>query len=668
MTCGGDGLAELLERAGLETVGDGRAEDVLPPRAAWRSVIAYEAEPAVAVLQARPDLVAELNAQWHRLAVERGVIGEDGVFLVDVAASHTCTCSGPRQWTRVRLTEKWDLAGVLGDRPGRPEFVTASTDGDALLGVTSQEYEIWLVAVDCVKEQQEEAARAEARETPEEREAAWDSLVRRFPATERLCQVWAESLAFNEAADEEVLLRLVGLTAHHFWRGDLPAVVIDAAVAHPSWQVRGALADIRQDLTAEQWDRLLLDERDPKHLFQLAMLTENAHAGLTNAGYEKLATAPDAQVRIETARLPGLPARLATALAADPDPRVRAGLCRFSWPHLDRRRRESLLADPEHQVREAAALRHHQDRPMPRAVFDTLLHLARRAAEECRLTRDLAEHLATHDDPGLRLSLASNPHLDPDLLAALADDEDDDVRLQVSVRPDLTEEQRAAVRVDIDPSGMRGELAWVRALHDDPEAMRRCAASSHLLVRSSAARAKRLPPDAVELLGRDEDRVVRLFLAESCDDAPADMLLEVWGWWDGSLSHPGRPRTHPNFPRQGLLRYADDPNPRMRQLALDDPESTPELVEHLSRDPNEDVRWRAATDPRLSAAAAVRLLDDPRERVWRAAARCPRLPARTLVRLLRDSRTAGEAARNPALPLAVMRWMTEPEHPVLEVG
>jgi hypothetical protein len=39
-----------------------------------------------------------------------------------------------------------------------------------------------------------------------------------------------------------------------------------------------------------------------------------------------------------------------------------------------------------------------------------------------------------------------------------------------------------------------------------------------------------------ERLAHDEDRVVRLFLAESCDDAPADMLLEVVQWWTGSVS------------------------------------------------------------------------------------------------------------------------------------
>lgn len=103
MTGGRDEYAELLQRAGLEIVGARRTEEVLPPQAAWRPVIAYEAEPTVAVKSDRPDLVAELNAQWHRLAVKDGIIGEDGVFLIDVA-DHWAGCA-PRQWTRVRLTD-----------------------------------------------------------------------------------------------------------------------------------------------------------------------------------------------------------------------------------------------------------------------------------------------------------------------------------------------------------------------------------------------------------------------------------------------------------------------------------------------------------------------------------------------------------------------------------
>lgn len=89
------------------------------------------------------------------------------------------------------------------------------------------------------------------------------------------------------------------------------------------------------------------------------------------------------------------------------------------------------------------------------------------------------------------------------------------------------------------------------------------------------------------------------------------MLMRVWLWWDGSLTVPDRPRGHPNFPREGLLRYADDPDPRMRRLALDDPDFTPEPVERLSRDRSEEVRHRAATDPRLPATPTSRSGSSP---------------------------------------------------------
>jgi hypothetical protein len=95
----------------------------------------------------------------------------------------------------------------------------------------------------------------------------------------------------------------------------------------------------------------------------------------------------------------------------------------------------------------------------------------------------------------------------------------------------------------------------------------------------------------------------------------------------------------------------------MRQLALDDPESTSELVERFSRDPDEEVRYRAAEDPRLTTVSAVRLLDDPHEHIRRAAFWHARFPARVVVRLLRDPGTAESATRHPALSVPVMERM-----------
>lgn len=655
MTGGRDEYAELLQRAGLEIVGARRTEEVLPPQAAWRPVIAYEAEPTVAVKSDRPDLVAELNAQWHRLAVKDGIIGEDGVFLIDVA-DHWAGCA-PRQWTRVRLTDHWNLAGVLGERPGQPEFVTLSTDGNSLLGATTEEYEVWLVAVDRIRERQEAAAQARAEESPEERAAAWASL-RRGPApVGRRRELWAHGLALNPSTPDELRASLLGLTHFVMWR-PMPTAFVEEAMVHPDWKVRQLLAEAQPNITAEQWARLILGEQHPRHRWILTTLAADRRAELAETAYEQLAADSSALVREETARLPGLPLRTVTALAADPDPAVRAAAIPNAWPRLGRPARRRLMGDHHGRVRSEALLQHHQDHPMSQSVFDSE-DLKKRAAETCRLERGLAEHLARHGDAGRRCSLAGNPNLDPDLVALLAQDTEENVRSVVATRPDLTEEQRAGIPIDFDPHGHSSALRWVTALHDDPDAMRRLAASSHPLVRRSVARAKRLPPDVIQLLARDEDRVVQLFLAESCDDAPADMLLEVWQWWTGSLSHPDRPRGHPNFPRSGLLRYADDPNPRMRQLALDDPESTPELVERFGRDLAAEVRLRAATDPRLTAASAVRMLDDPHESIRRAAALHPRLPARVLVELLRNTDTAQAAATHPTLPVAVMEQMIQ---------
>ncbi|MFD8674563.1 hypothetical protein ACFV1A_15920 [Streptomyces seoulensis] len=172
-------LHELLRRAGLELVGTGRVFDARPPMTAWRPVIAASTEPTLAVPDDHADLVAELNRQWHRLAVEHGVFDADGEFLISVG-NQGCAC-----WTRVRLGEQWDLAGHLGPRPGQPEFVTMSPEGESVLGLTCEEYEVWFVAVAPFGEWPEAWARGWAAERPEEREAGWDTVLRRKKGSAR---------------------------------------------------------------------------------------------------------------------------------------------------------------------------------------------------------------------------------------------------------------------------------------------------------------------------------------------------------------------------------------------------------------------------------------------------------------------------------------------------
>ncbi|KAB1977142.1 PE-PGRS family protein [Streptomyces triticiradicis] len=497
-------------------------------------------------------------------------------------------------------------------------------------------------------------------ESEEEREAAWDGLFGRLRIPQRTRDRWALGLLSNTALPDDLRLDLVVRTGRYYGR-DLPADLIDQLLVHPDWKVRSALVDTGvNQLTPGQWSRLVLSEEDDRHRWALVSVAVDYRATFTSVAYERLAADPVARVRAEAASLKGLPVALARALLTDPEPRVRRSACPAAWPDLDADERRVLLADPDPGVRAAARRLHHHEHPVPLAVFESGdLGDAIRVVTDSVLEPELADHLSRHPDAALRRALADNPHLSPALIAVLAVDPDPSVRGAIALRPDITEARRAAISYDFDPAGHYSTLPWVGALHDDPDAMRRLSASSHPLIRRSVARARRLPPDVVDRLAHDEDRVVHLFLAESCDDAPPWMLLQVWHWWNGSLSAPGRPRTHPRFPRTGLLRHADDPDPRLRQLALDDPDSTPELVERFTLDPHHEVRFRAAEDPRLSGLGAVRLLDDPDRSVRWAATRCPRLPARVLVALLRDHHTAEYAAQNTAIPPGVIRRMAE---------
>ncbi|MFB6889786.1 PE-PGRS family protein [Kitasatospora sp. NPDC056327] len=469
------------------------------------------------------------------------------------------------------------------------------------------------------------------------------------------------TMGFNRAVPEELLVRLLDVEPGFLFRKDLSPAVLDAAVDHPDRNVRGMLVEGRPALTPEQWSRLLLNE--PGSARRQLFVEDAARAGarLTPDCHQALATDTSPFVRAAAALLPGMGASLLSALAADPVPRVRAAACAPAWAHLATAVRDGLLADSDGHVQTAALLRHHQDVALNPAVLAALDEEARtRALGNCRLEAAWAARLAVGEDVEVRHALAGNPRLHPYTLVLLLADEDEKVRETLAVRADLTEEQRAGVRVDIEPGARRGyALPWVADLHHDTDAMRRLAASSHPFIRSSVARAPGLPADVVERLARDEDPTVRLFLAESCDDAPADMLLEVWHWWDGSFSFPGRPRDHPNFPRAGLLRFATDPNPRLRRLALSDPESTPALVETFSQDDSAEVRRDVAEDLRLAPATAVRLLRDMDESVRARAARNPAVPLDVLMRLLSSPVTARDASCNPALPLPVLHRMVE---------
>lgn len=124
-------------------------------------------------------------------------------------------------------------------------------DGDTLLGVTAEEDEVWLSAVDHIRERQETAARLAARESPRERAAAWASLLQGPGPSKKVRESWAHGLALNPATPDDLRARLLGVSHFLLWRR-LPAAVVEAAIGHPEVKVRQLLAEAQPDLTAQQ--------------------------------------------------------------------------------------------------------------------------------------------------------------------------------------------------------------------------------------------------------------------------------------------------------------------------------------------------------------------------------------------------------------------------------
>lgn len=586
------------------------------------------------------------------------VLGGGAEFLLAFAGPHAPRGRMGGAWRRVRILADDPvraLTGLLdGADPDPRGLLLAAVDGETFAGtVPGAGGEPRLLALTGVGARIDAAAEAAAKESAEEAAAVWAAFLAAPDPGPAVLEAWTDGLVSNPHTPEDIRLELIRRSPKQLVRLP-PDELVQVALTHADPKVRLHAVELWPPLTPAHWTRLFRTAGTERERWILALLAAEQRAVLEEDAYAVLAADPSTRVRAEAATLTGLPPRHALALTEDPDPGVRASACWSAWPALPAERREALLADEAAGVRKQALLRHHQDEPLPREVY-VREQPGEYAVEHCRLGPDLVEHLLATGDARLRSALAVNPRLDARTVARLAEDSDDGVRHTVAVRADLTEDQRAAIPVDVLPGDRSDTLPWVAELHDDPEAMRRLAASSHALVRRSVARARRLPPDVVRRLAWDPDRVVQLFLAESCDDAPAEMLLRVWTWWTGSLSSPGRPRTHPNFPREGLLRYADDPHGRMRRLALDDPLAPAGLVARFAADRDPEVRHRAAEDPRLPVADAVRMTEDPEDSVRGTVLQLRDLPASVLADRLRDPDTAWAAARNPGIAPHVLR-------------
>ncbi|MGX5397179.1 Mucin-2 [Streptomyces anulatus] len=437
-----------------------------------------------------------------------------------------------------------------------------------------------------------------------------------------------DGVARNPALPTPLLLRLLtaggGPPRHALQRAGLPEQAVAVILAHPN---PGTRIDFAMSARAEPAQRAwLADDPSPKVRAALAYGPEwqdprTAVVPLPDDVCARLLNDPDPSVQAALLDSPQLVPSFLASLVMHRDSAARRNAAR-AWEILTPGERSALLADPEPEVRRAAAL---WECRRDARVTTELLRDPTYAAEVARrglLHRaDAERRVAQRAD---LTALAENPSLPADLVERLAVDPDEAVRLAVSLRPELDEARRMAIDFTVGDLDRGGGVRWVRDGLADPDVLRRAATSAHPLLQRAAARSPHLPPDLLRLLARTEDPVVENRLGIHHPDTPEEVLMRVYARLGGTFS-AWMAETHPRFPRKGLAaRYAHHPDGKYRRLAVRDPAATPALIEQLSHDPEVWTRQAAAGDPRL--------------------------PLRRLRQALHVPELASSAGANPALP------------------
>ncbi|WP_369776409.1 hypothetical protein [Streptomyces sp. R33] len=155
----------------------------------------------------------------------------------------------------------------------------------------------------------------------------------------------------------------------------------------------------------------------------------------------------------------------------------------------------------------------------------------------------------------------------------------------------------------------------------------------HAVFRREVAAGRDLPDEAWSQLDADPDVSVRRAAAHR-PSTPPHVLLKLLRT-HGEVSHV-RPLLvdHPNFPRQALRGFMDEPDPRVRVLALKDPELPVADLRQLAACADSFLRAGTARHPNITTELLELLLADPEPKVADDAAANPALPRAQMDRIL----------------------------------
>ncbi|MFI0965855.1 hypothetical protein ACH4S8_31350 [Streptomyces sp. NPDC021080] len=432
-------------------------------------------------------------------------------------------------------------------------------------------------------------------------------------------------LARNPAAPQDVLVRLV---AHRAGRrgmtlrpGRLGDAVVEALLTHGD---DISAVSLRGDRISPAMRRRIAEHPDP---------------AIRDAFADFVRGTVDREVPLPIDALEEAYGRPRSELVRAPSPLLRAAVAQ-TWYDRPLAVQVELLADADPRVRAAATLRATPGVP-PEWRDRCLADPATRGniARHVPLTSAQFAQLMESEDSEVRQAVAANPHLSAEMTARLVDIDDPFVRVAVAQSHHVDHATRARLYARVEAEYADGSLDadvalnwgfaepnWLRDAPldermrhlDNPDTgFRRVLASCH-----------DLPEAAWHRLDNDPDLTVRRNAARR-PQAPAPVLEELVRA-HGDVFHI-KPLLveHPNFPRQALRTFVDEPNPNIRRLALHDPELPVTSLQELAAAAEPDLRRGVARHPGVTEALLEDLLADPDPHVAdEAAANAALRPAR----------------------------------------
>ncbi|AYG81083.1 hypothetical protein DWB77_03221 [Streptomyces hundungensis] len=133
---GGTETEDLYRKAGLEVHGRYGGAEGPTVEEAFRVVVNIETEPSMKISRRTGDAAEAVGRMWLHRALERGLFGSEGEFLVAGGLTDG--------WIRVRITPATDISRLI-QNDGNIQLLARSVGGDKISAIDVEGDYFWLV-------------------------------------------------------------------------------------------------------------------------------------------------------------------------------------------------------------------------------------------------------------------------------------------------------------------------------------------------------------------------------------------------------------------------------------------------------------------------------------------------------------------------------------------